>query len=346
MKPFWILHFRFAIEESANKRVFCLALAAMLFALCLAAQAQQPGRVHRIGLLMSASPVESAAFIAAFRTGLRELGYIEGKNIVLEVRGGEANPDQLFRLASELVHLKVEIIVAGATYAVHAVKKSTNAIPSVMRYGGDPVRAGLVASFARPDGNITGLASLNRGLIGKRFEILVEAVPGVKSVHVMSAHPKPASFARTTDYKEMESAAKALHIKLQIHSALDRSAIDRAFLAMKKEPTATVLVVPSPIYFQYRDHIINQAAKTRLPTIYPQSAFVESGGLMSYGADFIDEYRRLAIYVDKILKGAKPADLPIEQPTKFELVINLKTAKQIGVTIPQSVLYRADKIIK
>jgi putative ABC transport system substrate-binding protein len=328
------------------RKTILVLLAALALISFDGAAAQQPGKVHRVGLLMSTSTAETAPFIEAFRHGMRELGYMEGKNLVLDVRGGAAKPDRLSELAAELVGLKSEVIVAGATFAVHAVKDATSKIPIVMRYGGDPVRAGLVASFARPGGNITGLASINRGLIGKRFEVLTEVVPGVKQVTVLAAQSNLASFVRTTDYKEMESGAKALDVRLQVVSAPDPNAIDRAFLAIGKVRTAAAIVVPSPTFFQHRERIIEHATKIRLPTIYPQSIFVESGGLMSYGADFTDEYRRLAVYVDKILKGATPGDLPIEQPTKFELVINLVAPKQIGLTIPPHVLARADQVIR
>jgi putative ABC transport system substrate-binding protein len=293
---------------------------------------------------MSTSTTETAPFIEAFRHGMRELGYIEGKDLILDIRGGGAEPERLSQLAAELVGLKPDVIVAGATFAVHAVKNTTSEIPIVMRYGGDPVRSGLVDSLARPSRNITGLASMNSALIGKRFELLSELVPGVKRVAVLSLNA--ANFARRTDYKQIERGAKAVDITLQIISAPDSGAIDRAFLTMKTERTAAAIVLPSPSFVQHRERIIEHAAKIRLPTIYPQSLFVESGGLMSYGADFADQYRRLAIYADKIIKGTKPADLPIEQPTKFELVINLKTAKQIGLTIPPHVLARADRVIR
>ena len=322
-----------------------LSLGAVLFSLFGSADAQQPWKFPRVGLLMSTSTTETAPFIEAFRHGMRELGYIEGKNLILDIRGDEAEPDRLSQLAAELVGLKPDVIVAGATFAVHAVKNATSKIPIVMRYGGDPVRSGLINSLARPGGNITGLASINRGLVGKRFELLVELVPGVKRVVVLSPQLNAADFARTTIYKEIERGAKVLDIALQIISAPDSGAVDRAFLTIKTHRAAAI-VVPSPTFVQHRKRIIEHAAKLRLPTIYPQSLFVDSGGLMSYGADFADEYRRLGIYADKILKGANPADLPVEQPTKFELVINLKTAKEIGLPIPANVLARATKLIR
>jgi putative ABC transport system substrate-binding protein len=277
---------------------------------------------------------------------LRELGYIEGKNLALEVRWGAMNRDRLSNLAAELVRLKVDIFVAGGNPAVRAAKEASGTIPIVMRVGSDPVESGLVASLAHPGGNITGVASINVGLIGKRFDLLVEVVRGVKRIAVLSPYTDPARFMATHEYKEMEAAARALGVKLQILNAPDPTSIDNAFLAMTKERAGAVTVIPNPRYLQNREHIIEQATKNRLPTIYPHDLFVESGGLMSYGADFADEYRRLAIFVDKILKGRKPADLPVQQPTKFELVISLKAAKQIGLTIPPNVLARADKVIR
>jgi putative ABC transport system substrate-binding protein len=215
-----------------------------------------------------------------------------------------------------------------------------------MRVGSDPVESGLVASLAHPGGNITGVASINFGLIGKRFDLLSEVVPGVKRIAVLSAYSDRARFVATEEYKEMEAAARALGVKLQVLLARDPATIDNAFLAMTKEGAGAVAVIPDPRYLQNREHIIKQAAKNRLPSIYPHKLFVESGGLMSYGADFADEYRRLAMFVDKILKGAKPADLPVEQPTKFEFVVNLKTAQQIRIAIPPNVLARANRVIR
>jgi len=274
------------------------------------------------------------------------LGYVEGKNIVLEIRGGGAKRDRLSDLAAELIRLKVDIIVAGGVDAVHAVKESTNTIPIVMRYDRDPVRAGVVASLARPGGNITGLASLTVDLSGKRFELLAEVVPEAKRIAVLAAQTDQTRYMATRTYKELEDAARALAVKLQVLSAPDPATIDSAFLAMKTERAQALIVMPSGTYIQHREHIIKHAAKNRLPAIYFQSIFIENGDLVSYGVDFRDEFRRLAIYVDKILKGTKPADLPVQQPTKFEFVINLKTAKQIGLTIPQWVLMRADRVIK
>ncbi|MGH7826774.1 MAG: ABC transporter substrate-binding protein, partial [Candidatus Binatia bacterium] len=333
---------RKSIGFTLSAMLYALSLVgAMLFALCWSAEAQQPGKVPRIGLLMSSSTAETAPFIDALRQGLRELGYVEGKNIVLEIRGGGAKPDRLSDLAADLVRLKVGIIVTGGSTATRAAKEVTSTIPIVMRTGGDPVKSGIVSSLAHPGGNITGVASINLGLIGKRLELLLEVVPGVTHITVLAAQSDRVGFMATDEYKEMEAAARALGVKLQILWARDASAIDNAFLAMSKGRAEALIVIPNPRYFQNRKRIIKHAAKNRLPSIYPHSIYAENGGLISYGVDFVDENRRLAIYVDKILKGSKPADLPIQQPTKFEFIINLKTAKQIGLAIPPNVLARA-----
>jgi ABC-type uncharacterized transport system substrate-binding protein len=326
-------------------RISLSTFALVVWATIHLAEAQQPRKVHRIGLLIAASNV-IAPFTDAFRQGLRELGYVEGKNLVLEIRGGEAKPERLSDLAAELVGLKVDIIVAGSNFAIRAAKEATSTIPIVMRTGSDPVKDGLIASLARPGGNITGVASINLGLSGKRLELLAEVVPGVKRIAVLAAQSDPVRLMNTDEYHEMEAATRVLAVELQILSARDPNTIDRAFSAMTKERAEALIVIPNPRYFQHRELIIKHAAKNRLPSIYSHGVYVESGGLLSYGADFIDENRRLAIYVDKILKGRKPADLPVEQPTKFELVINLKAAKQIGLTIPPNVLARADRVIR
>jgi putative ABC transport system substrate-binding protein len=263
----------------------------------------------------------------------------------LEIREGAGDPDRLAHLASELSGLKVDIIVAGGSPAANAVKEATSTIPIVMRYDRDPVRTGIVASLAHPGGNITGLASINVDLSGKRFELLAEAAPGVKRIAVLTWSQKFAA-GETRTYKDLEAVARALGVKLQVLLAIDPATIDKAFLAMTKEHAQALIVMPSPRYLQNREHIIKLAAKHRLPAIYSGRIFVDNGGLMSYGADYLDEFRRLAIYVDKILKGAKPADLPVEQPTKFELVINLKTAKALGLKIPGHLLMAANKVIE
>ena len=310
------------------------------------AEAQQPARVPRIGLLTSTSTAVAATWVDAFRQRLRELGYVEGKNIILEIRGAGAKPDRHSNLVAELVRLKVDIIVAAGLTTVEAVKEATSTIPIVMKYHRDPVRAGIVTSLAHPGGNITGLFSITRELNGKRFELLAETVPGVKRIAVLTSSRRFAA-GEGRRYKKMVTAARALGVKLQVLLARrDPATIDNAFLAMKGEHAQALIVMPSGLYIQHRERIIKHAAKHRLPAIYFQSIFVEKGGLVSYGVDFRAEFRRLAIYVDKILKGAMPGELPIEQSTTFELVINLKTAKELGVTIPPEVLYRADKVIK
>jgi len=328
-----------------RKKVNRLAVAVMLLTLSFSAEAQQPGKVPRIGLLVGASTAVAAPWIDAFRQSMRELGYVEGKDIVLEIRGGEAKPVRLTDFATELVGLKVDIIVAGGGAATHAAKEATSTIPIVMRYDSDPVRRGVVDSLAHPGGNITGLASITVDLSGKRFELLAQAVPGVKRIAVLTASQRIAA-GETPVSKDLEAVARALGVKLQVLLALDPATIDNAFLAMTKERAQALIVIPNVAYIQHRERIIKHAAKHRLPTIYFQPIFVENGGLMSYGPDFADEFRRLAVYVDKILKGAKPADLPVEQPTKFALVINLKTAKALGVKIPGHLLMAANKVIE
>jgi len=309
------------------------------------AKAQQPGAVPRVGFLVASSTAKAADWIDAFRQGLRELGYIEGKTIILVIRGGEAKPERISNLAAQLVQLKVDIIVTGGLSATHAAKEATDTIPIVMRYDGDPVRRGVVDSLAHPGGNITGLASITQELNGKRFELLAETVPGVKRIAVLTSSRRFAA-GEGRRYKKLVTAARALGVKLQVVLARDPATIDNAFLAMKTEHAQALIVIPSKAYIQHREHIIKHAAKNRLPAIYFQPIFVENGGLMSYGPDFADEFRRLAIYVDKILKGAKPADLPVERPTKFEFIVNLKTAEQIGLTIPPNVLARANEVIR
>jgi putative ABC transport system substrate-binding protein len=313
----------------------------MLLTLSIPVEAQQEEKVYRIGVLSSASKV-IAPFTDAFRKGLLELGYVEGKNYVLEIRGGKAKRDQY---AAELVRLKVDIIVTVGFPALRAASKATSTIPIVMRTGGDPVKRGFVASLARPGGNLTGLIAMSVGLSAKRLELFTETVPRAKRIAILTASRRTAAREGRL-YKELEAAARALGVKLQILRARDPGEIDNAFLAMIKEQADALLVIPSARYSQHGERIVKHAAKNRLPSIYSHRRHVESGGLMSYGVNYTNEYRRTAIYVDKILKGANPGELPIEQPTKFQLVINLKTAKQIGITIPPEVLFRADKVIK
>ena len=330
-----------------RKNVICLALCAMLFALSYSASAQQPTKVHRIGYLSNADPATDAARSEAIRLALRELGYIEGQNIAIEYRYAEGKHDRQPELAAELVRLKVDIIVvAGGDGQTRAAKNATKTIPIVMITGGsDPVKAGLVDSLARPGGNVTGISLLSRELSGKRLELLKEAVPKVARVAVLY---DPANEASVIEVKEvLPVAARALRLAIQPWEVRDADGFEKVFAALNKQrPDGLYVPGGGPVITANRKRIAGFASKSRLPSMYSTREYVEAGGLMSYGADQAESYRRVAYYVDRILKGAKPADLPVEQPTKFEFVINLKTAKQIGLTIPPNVLARADKVIK
>jgi putative tryptophan/tyrosine transport system substrate-binding protein len=307
------------------------------------ARAQQPTKIPRIGWLGGASASALASRLDAFRQGLRELGYVEGKNIVIELRAAEAKPDQLPALAAELVRLKVDVIVTGGGRATRAAKEATNTIPIVMAQVPDPVGDGFVASLARPGGNITGLSALGPELSGKRLELLKETVPRLSRVAVLGTSTTPGN---AQQLREVELAAGALQVKLQFLDVLDPKDVETAFRAASKDHAEGVLVLSASVFVSRRTQVLDLAQKSRLPAIYYRSEFVEAGGLMSYGVNDTDLYRRAATYVDKILKGTKPADLPVEQPTKFEFIINLKAAKQIGLTIPPNVLARADRVIR
>jgi putative tryptophan/tyrosine transport system substrate-binding protein len=320
-----------------------IAFAALFFALCIPASAQQPGKIPRIGFLYGNSPSDNAARIEAFRGGLRDLGYVEGKNIVIEWRSANGKFDRLPALATELVNLKVDVIVAYGPTPIRIAKNATATIPIVMGFEADPVGSGFVASLARPGGNITGLSSLAPDISGKQLGILKEIIPKLSRVAVLGNSGEQGN---AQALKEMERSAGALKLQLQYLDVLSPKDIETSFQAATEKRAGAVLVLAGPVWSPHRTEIINLAAKNRLPAMYYRSDYVEAGGLMTYSTSFPDLFRRAATYVDKILKGAKPADLPIEQPTKFELMINLKTAKQIGVTIPQSVLYKADKVIK
>ena len=328
-----------------SKRVIVfICLMFVVFLLTVpSAEAQQPKKVARIGFLGFTSLSGIAARIEAFRQGLRELGYVEGKDIVIEYRAAEGKLDPLPALAAELVRLKVDVIVTSGPSVTRAVKEATTTIPIVMGFDTDPVGNGFVASLARPGGNITGLSVVSPELSGKQLELLKEIVPKLSHVAVLGSSTNPGN---SQALKETELAAGAYKVQLQNLDVLSPKDIETAFRDASKGHASAVLVLASPIIESHRTQIADLAAKNRLPAIYYAPEFVEAGGLMSYGTSFPDLFRRAATYVDKILKGAKPADLPVEQPMKFELVINLKTAKQIGLTIPQSVLYRADKVIK
>ena len=327
-----------------KKKVIGLALAALLFALSLPAAAQQPTKIPRIGYLTGASLSSMSARIEAFRQGLRELGYAEGKNIVIEWRAAEEKLDRLPALAAELVRLKVDIIVTAGSSPTRAAKEATNTIPIVMAQDPDPVGSGFVASLARPGGNITGLATLAPELNGKRLELLKETVPKLSRVAVFGTSTQPGN---AQSLKEVELVAKAFGVKLQYLDVLSSKEIATAFRAATKGRADAVLsLLPARVASSQRTQMAELAVKSRLPVIYDRSEYVEAGGLMTYGVNFSDLDRRAAVYVDKILKGRKPADLPVEQPIKFDLIINLKAAKQIGLTIPANVLLRADRVIK
>jgi putative ABC transport system substrate-binding protein len=328
------------IENPKWVGVFAIALT---FALGGAvAQAQQPTKIPRIGFLAGASLSAIAGRTEAFRQGLRELGYVEGKNIIIEYRYAEGKLDRLPALAVELVRLKVDVIVTAGPTSTRPAREATVTIPIVMTQDSDPVGSGFVSSLARPGGNVTGLATLAPEISGKQLELLKEVVPRLSRVAVFgSTTPGNAQVL-----KEMELAARAFGVKLQYLDVLGPKDIETAFQAAGKGRAEAVNVLTSAVLISRRTQVIDLAAKRRLPAMYPRRDYVEDGGLMTYGVSFTDLDRRAATYVDKILKGAKPADLPVEQPTKFELVINLKTAKQIGLTIPPNVLARADRVIK
>ena len=326
-----------------KKNVIHLTLCAMLFTLSCSAEAQQSTKVPRIGFLSVSSPSTISARIEAFRQGLRELGYVEGKNIVIEYRYAEGKPDRLREFAAEIVRLKVDVIVTGGPTPTRSAKEATSTIPIVMAQDTDPVGNGFVASLARPGGNITGLSTLAPEISGKRLEFLKEIVPRLSRLAILGTSTTPGN---AQALKETELTAGAFGVKLQYLDVLDPKDIETAFRAATKGRADAVLLLQSAILLSQRTQIADLAAKNRLPAISAQTEYTEAGGLMYYGPNTPDLYRRAATYVDKILKGAKPADLPVEQPTKFELVINLKTAKQIGLTIPQKVLGRADRVIR
>jgi putative ABC transport system substrate-binding protein len=327
-----------------RKLLVALGAGALAAPLASFAQAQQPKKIAKIGHLVPGTLAVHAPNLEAFRQGLRELGYVEGKTFVLELRYGEGRFERLPELARELVGLKVDVIVTVADPAIAAVKRETQTIPIVMATSTDPVATGFVASLARPGGNVTGLSGMTPELSGKRLELLREVVPGLSRVALLW---NPDVRGNLFDYNTTEGAARSLRLQLQSVEVPRAEDFERAFSAITKERAqALILAGTNPIAFANRGQIASFAQKNRLPSIYASMEYVDAGGLMSYGPSLPNMFRRAATYVDKILKGAKPADLPVEQPTKFELVINLKTAKQIGVTIPPNVLARADQVIK
>jgi len=324
------------------------ALASILLAGALlaavAVEAQQTGKIFRIGYLDAGTASGSAVLVEAFRQELRKLGWIEGKNIIIEYRFAAQKSERRPELAAELVRLKVDLIVVDAGPSALAAKGATSTIPIVMTIVADPVGFDLVASLARPGGNVTGNASLSPELITKRLEILKDAVPKLARVGLLRL---PTSITTEIQLKELKPTALALKLRLdEIETQADAKSLEKAFQTVKEKRVGAIITTASRPFFAERKRIVELAIKYRLPAIYFQKEFVDEGGLMSYGADYADLYRRSAGYVDKILKGAKPADLPVEQPKKFEFIVNLKAANQIGLTIPPNVLYRADKVIK
>jgi putative ABC transport system substrate-binding protein len=329
-----------------TKKIILLALCSLLLAPCSAVQAQQPTKIPRIGYLSARDPASDSARSEAVLLGLRELGYLEGQNIAVEHRYAEGKRERFSELAAELVRLKVDlIVVAGGTPSVQATMNATKTIPIVMSGGGtDPVEAGLVQSLARPGGNVTGVTNLTVELGGKRLELLKEAVPKLDRVAVLYEPANPSSVLEMKDV--LPAAARALKLTIQPWEVRTADEFERVFNAQSKKRSDGLYVMGSALMNTNQKRIVAFALRSRLPSMYNNREFVDDGGLMSYGADLADSYRRVAYFVDRILKGAKPADLPVEQPKKYELVINLKTAKQIDLTISPNLLARADRLIK
>ena len=326
-----------------ERRTFIGVIAGGLLAAPLAAQGQQAAKVPRIGFLGNSTAALEANLVGPFREGLRDLGYVEGQNILIEYRWAEGKYERFPALIAELIALKVDVIVTAGTPAALAVKKATTSIPLVMAAVGDPIGVGLVASLARPGGNVTGLSAIAPELEGKRLELLREVVPKLSHIAVLWNPDNP---FQPGSLKETRAAAQVLGIKVQLLGVRTAEDFPAAFAAILKERPDALLVLADRIFLHNRARIVDFEAKRRLPGMYPYRELVEAGGLMSFGPSYADMHRRAATYVDKILKGAKPADLPVEQPTKFDLVINLKTAKALGLTIPPSLLGRADEAIQ
>jgi ABC-type uncharacterized transport system substrate-binding protein len=337
------MNIRLRHEAIWRRKIFCFSLCALLVALGLSAEAQQPAKVAKIGELVFGGRPSGGLGIGRelLRRELRQLGYIEGKNVVFEVRSADGKPDRFPALADELVRLKVDVILATSGGEIRAAKNATRIIPVVFMTTGDPVAAGIVDSLARPGGNLTGFTEIGAVLAGKRLELLKETVPKLSRVALLWNPDEPAA-----QWKESQLSARELGLQLHSMEVSSTDKYENAFRDATKAGSAALAVTQSAFTLSTRTQIVELSAKYRLPAIYARRDFVESGGLMSYGSDRGEPYRRAALMIDKILKGAKPADLPVEQPTKFELVINLKTAKALGLTIPSMVLMRAEKVIK
>ncbi len=325
-----------------TKKILLWLLATVSLATAPIAEAQQPAKVARIGFQSAASASAISPRADAFRQGLRQLGYVEGKNIAIEWRYAEGKLDRLDEFAAEFVGLKVDVIVTAAPSSTRAAKKATSTIPIVMAWDNDPVANGFIASLARPGGNITGLSSLAPEITGKQLELMKETLPRLSRVAVLRTSNLPGAQV----LRDVEPAARAFKIELQYLDVGGPKDIETVFREARKGRAGAVLVLSSPILESHRTQVADLAVKNRLPTMFWASENVEAGGLMSYGANVVDMYRRAAVFVDKILKGTKPTDLPVEQPMKFEFIVNLKTANQIGLTIPPNVLVRADKVIR
>jgi ABC-type uncharacterized transport system substrate-binding protein len=329
-----------------KRKITVLTLCAMLFALCGSVNAQQAGKVFRIGFLDASTASGMAVLVDAFRQEMSKLGWVEGKNLAIEYRFAEQKNERLPELAADLVRLKVDLIVTSGGTTPLAAKRATTTIPIVMAGGGDPVGAGLVTSLARPGGNVTGNSSLTPELNTKRLEILKDAVFKLARVGLLWTSGG-ANIGLDLQLKELRAGARVLKLKLEeIETQFDAKGLESAFQTATQKQVGAFMTITTRRFFAERKRIVELAAKHRLPAIYFQKEFVDEGGLMSYGVDYTDLYRRAATYVDKILKGAKPADLPVQQATKFELIINLKAAKQIGLTLSPEFLARANRVIK
>jgi putative ABC transport system substrate-binding protein len=332
-------------DTTMTCRTIGLLVTLSLLVVPLAAEAQPPAKIPRVGFLSPSSPADprTQRFLEAFRQGLRELGWVEGQKIAIEYRWAEERIERLADLARELVSLKVDVIVAATTPAILPAKQATGMIPIVMAVAVDPVATGLVASLARPGGNITGLSMMAPELIGKQMQLLQELVPKISRMALLW---NPANASNAPQLRHAQDAARALEVRLQPLEARGPSEIDSAFAAMTRERAGAIIVLVDSMLAHHRTRIADLAAKSRLPAVYGLTDHAKAGGLMAYGPNVTDLYRRAATYVDKILKGAKPADLPVEQPTTFELVINLKTAQALGLTIPPTLLFQADEVIR
>lgn len=326
-----------------NRRSALVAIVALGTPFAAVAQGAKPAKVARIGRLSPLSAETDVVSIAAFRSGMRDLGWVEGRDFVIETRYADGIAERLPELAAQLVRERVDLILSGSNPGTLAAKQATNAIPIVMVTTGDPVAGGIVASLAQPGGNVTGLTALGAALSAKRLALLKEALPGVERIAVLTRSAAP---SHDQFMQERDELAKGLGIRLQVVEAHDPAGFERAFAEMARERAGALMVLSDALFITYRKRLVQLAARNRLPAVYPELEFVSAGGLMFYGASLADQYHRTAVYADKILKGAKPADLPVEQPTKLELAINRRTAHALGLAIPSALLVRADHVIE